>query len=425
MLSRVVAESIRCRDGIRHVIACLEAPEKSLFVDHVRERGGELIICPDMALLNARATAADIVQVEWWHHPALAAWLGSGELPAMRMLVWSHISGLHVPKLPRAFVSAPGRFLFTSPCSWDSTVLSGLEPAVRKRVDVVFSSGGFDDLPESVAFSTSETLRTCYLGTLNFAKLHPDLLDYIAAVRISDFRLALLGDPSPAADLLDEAARRGLAERLDLRGYCSNVAEELRKHDVLAYLLNPLHYGTTENALLEAMASGVVPVVLDNPAERQVVRHGETGLVVDGPSGFADALEWLATHPEQRNRLARAASRDVRQRFSLGRTSAGLLRHYQSIRHEAKRRLDFRLIFGNTPAEWFRACQGVEAWRFGNDGTVNLNGQLPHVLLERNKGSIFHYQRAFPDDPLLSQWAQGLSEWESEQTGKQPCATAN
>lgn len=411
VLSRLVEASARRGDGVQHSIACLEAPEKSQFVDHVRTHGGELLICPNSAELAERAAAADIVQLEWWHHPALAAWLGAGPLPAMRLVVWSHISGLHVPQLPPAFVAAPARFLFTSPCSWSLSALAGLDGDARERVDAVFSSGGFDDLPDPPRRPLDGPLRVGYLGTLNFAKLHPRLLDFIAAVDLPDFRLALVGDPTTGAALLEEAQRRGLADRLEMRGYRSDVGAELAGFDVLAYLLNPQHYGTTENALLEAMAMGVVPVVLDNPAEGHLVQHGETGWVVDAPAGFAAALDQLAARPELRQRLSRQASQTVRRRFAVEHTAEHLLGHYRAVLAEAKRCWDFRPIFGDTPADWFRSCQGPEAWRFRDDGAVDLDGEPPHVLFERSKGSVFHYQRQFPDDPRLASWAEGLATW--------------
>lgn len=411
VLSRLVEESSHHKDGIRHVVACLETPEKSRFADHLSKHGGRLLVRPNQDELAEQIVEADIVQLEWWHHPAMAGWMCSGELPPMRLVVWSHVSGLYLPELKADFLAAPDRFLFTSPCSWRHPSLASLDGAIRARLDAVFSSGGFDDLPAPPERTMGSPLRVGYLGTLNFAKLHPRLLDFVAAVDLPDFRVVLVGDPTTGADLLDEAARRGLAGRLEVRGYCDDVASELAGFDVLAYLLNPLHYGTTENALLEAMAMGVVPVVLDNPAERHLVRHGENGLVVDSPDAFAAALTWLDSHPEERRRLSDTASRDARRRFDIAQTAENLRGHYRAVMAEPKRVRDFRPIFGDTPADWFRSCQGSEAWRFRQDGTVDLGGDPPHVLFERTKGSVFHYQRTFPDDMCLKRWAEGLAAW--------------
>lgn len=408
VLSGLVEASAHNRYGVHHTIACLEVPEKTQFVDHVRSHGGNLLICPSLDELTVRASEADIVQVEWWHHPVVASWLGRSALPAMRLVVWSHVSGLYLPALSAAFVAMPDRFLFTSPCSGAHPRLAGLDGVVRQRVDTVFSSGGFDNLPEPPLRSLESPLQVGYLGTLNFAKLHPRLLDYLAAVDLPDFRLILIGDPTTSAELMDQAQRRGLDSCLEIRGYRTDVAAELVGLDVLAYLLNPLHYGTTENALLEAMAMGVVPVVLNNPAERYLVRHGETGLVVDSPAAFAAALQHLADDPKARHQMSQAAVTEVRYRFAVDRTAKQLTAHYRAILAMPKRPRDFRPLFGEAPADWFRSCLGDEAWRFRDDGGVDLSGEPPHCLFERSKGSVFHYQRTFPGDGRLAAWVKAM-----------------
>lgn len=408
VLSRLIEASARHGDGIHHTIACLEAPERDQFVGHALAHGATLLICPTAQELAERIAGADIVQLEWWHHPVVAGWMCSGPLPPMRLVVWSHVSGLHVPVPPTGFVTAPARFLFTSPCALGRPELAALPAAARQQLGAVFSSGGFDDLPPPPERAADAPLRVGYLGTLNFAKLHPEILDYLAAVDLPDFRLILIGDPTHGQALFAEAERRGLAGRLELRGYRTDVAAELAGLDVLAYLLNPLHYGTTENALLEAMAMGVVPVVLDNPAEQHLVRHGETGLVVSGPADFAVALRRLAAQPAERQALAYAASHDIRQRFDVGHTTAQLRSHYQAVLAEPRRSIDLRPAFGPAPADWFLACQDSEPGRFSADGTVDLSGTPPHFLFEPSKGSVRHFQRSFPDDARLAAWARAI-----------------
>lgn len=413
VLSRLVETSTRVGDGWRHVIACLERPEKSQFCDHLKNHGGELLICPSPDELNRRIARADIVQVEWWHHPVVSRWLCSGPLPPMRLIVWSHVSGLHPPVISPRFAATPHRFLFSSHCSL--RILKGASDRERRsmRAGVVYSSGGFDDLPAAPVRNGSRDLKAGYVGSLNFAKLHPGLMDFLAAIDIPDFRLACVGDPVTEIELLSEAGARGLSGRLEMRGYRQDVAAELAGFNVLVYLLNPDHYGTTENALLEAMAMGVVPVVLNNPAERCLVRDRETGLIVGNPDEFGAAISWLAENPEERDRMSENASRTVRKRFAAERTRARLERHYRSILSEPKCAFDFRPAFGASPADWFRACQGESAWLFSDleDAEDRRAARLegPAYLYERTKGSVFHYRDAFPSDRRLQSWARSMA----------------
>ena len=84
------------------------------------------------------------------------------------------------------------------------------------------------------------------------------------------FKVRLIGDLLNREILEKQSDAPVGAGMLDFRGYTTDVASELRAINVMAYLLNPQHYGTAENALLEAMTMGIVPVVLDNPAERKL-----------------------------------------------------------------------------------------------------------------------------------------------------------
>lgn len=407
VLSRLVEESSRRCDGFRHVVACLEKPEKDVFSTHLASHGGELLICPRPEELDRRIRAADIVQIEWWHHPLVARWLGEATLPPSRLVVWSHVSGLHPPTIPADFVTLPHRFLLTSPCSLESAELKTLPAAVRQRVDAVFSSGGFSDLPPPNPRSFTGPLRAGYVGTLNFAKLHPRILDFLGALKCNNFRLDLIGDLDNGDALQQAATAAGLGDCLKLLGYIHDVGNVLKNYDIFVYLLNPLHYGTTENALLEAMAMGVVPIVLNNPAERNLVQHMETGLIVNSPDEFADAVAWMSSHAKECRAMSMQAAAQTRQRFAIGHTLDKLTRHYRAVLTEDKRPVDFRPVFGTQPGDWFRRCQGEESWRF-TDQPTSPNAEGPHFLFERNKSSVFHYARTFPDDLRLARWAQAL-----------------
>jgi hypothetical protein len=196
---------------------------------------------------------------------------------------------------------------------------------------------------------------------------------------------------------------------LEFRGYADDIASELAGINVLAYLLNPEHYGTTENALLEAMAMGIVPVVLDNPAERHIVENGITGLVVRTPKEFASALEWLAKHPGERSRLGARAAESVRARFAPQDSGRLLEGQYRAAMAQDKAAIHFTDIFGSEPADWFLSCQS-EPHIFGRDGRVRLPSGCAYRygLFEKTKGSVFHFHRYYPEDRRLAQWASAL-----------------
>ena len=389
----------------RHDFVTLEVPEKRAFADRITGLGGAVHVRPSASRLAELVADADVVQLEYWNHPAtLAALCSLPEALPTRLVVWSHVSGLHSPVVPSALVMAAHRFIFTSPCSPGA---SGRHP----HVDVVASSGGFDHLPEARLRepAPARRLRMGYAGTLSFSKLHPQYADLVADIAAPGTSVRLIGDDTNREALQARARERGRPDLFEFRGYREDVASELGALDVLLYLLNPRHYGTTENALLEAMALGVVPIVLDNPVERLIVRHGETGFVARTGGDAAACAARLATEPDLLARLGTAAAADVRSRFAPARTEAQLDRHYNEVMALPPREVRFRDIFGDTPAEWFRRTQ-EDPSAFGTDGSVRLPGSDDERagLAEPTKGSIHHFYRLFPADPLLARWAAAL-----------------
>lgn len=407
-LSGLVAQASVSGSEVLHLIVSLEEPEKSQFVDRVRGYGGEVIVRPSMDRLEKLIRDSDIVQLEWWNHPATIKHLCSLSKLPIRLLTWSHVSGLHNPIIPKQLILASHRFLFTSRCSFEAKGVMSLIPELGDRLDVVSSSGGFFELPE-VRPEADEHIAVGYIGSMNFAKLHPRYIDYLSAVEIPGFRVRMIGDLTNQDVLNQQCDSSGKTGMLEFRGYSTDVASELAAINVLAYLLNPEHYGTTENALLEAMAMGIVPIVLDNPAECQIVDDHNTGLIVRSPVEFAEAIQWLLNNPDDRQRLGSQAAKSVRERFSVEKMEASLNSHYREILSMEKRKIVFSEIFGTDPAEWFLSCQSDKSI-FADNGSIHLDDDTPlsHGLFEKSKGTVFHFSEYFPDNLKLKLWAKNL-----------------
>ena len=76
--------------------------------------------------------------------------------------------------------------------------------------------------------------------------------------------------------------------------------------------------------LLQYMATGAVPVASDVGFNREIVRHGENGLLVREPGDWARHVAALAEDPAMRARLSAAARKTVVERFSLDKTAKKL-----------------------------------------------------------------------------------------------------
>lgn len=404
-LSGLVLNQSTTEAQIRHTIVCLEKPEKSLFVDRIIAGGCEVVICPDDDQLDRLISDADIVQLEWWNHPVTISCLCRGQLPPLRLLVWCHVSGLHTPIIPTGLLSTADRCLFTSPCSYEAANIVSLPCESKAHLGVVNSAGGFDGFPQP-RDTTGENVRAGYIGSLNFAKLHPHYVNFLEAVNDPEFTVKMIGDTLNREILEGQCARAGRTGLLEFRGYTADVVSELATINTLVYLLNPLHYGTTENALLEAMAMGIVPIVLDNSAERHIVSDRETGLVVRNPEEFGQAIQWLQENPAKRQEIGEQAAAYVREKFAVVKMADAFADQYQKVMRSPKRTLTFSSIFGASPDEWFLACQ--------ENPTVFTEGKpidedfASHGFFERTKGSVFHFQQCFPHNARLNAWVKKL-----------------
>ena len=387
---------------IRHIFACHEGPENPQFVDRLLAEGFEVHAPVTPAALDELAAEADLVQLDWWHHPRQCAWLVKTRVKT-RLIVWAHTSGLHVPAIPDAFVRRPHAFLFTTAAS----MAGGNWPGVGS-VECIPSTGGFDDFPPAQRRASRQSLRYGFIGSLSPAKLHPDFVNYIEAIEHPGFVLDCYGDVSSAPAFRRAAAQQG--SRLRFRGYSRQPGAVLRDLDVFIYLLNPEHYGTTENALLEAMACGVVPIVMDNPVERAIVRHGETGWIIRSRRALRDVIERMNDRPDERRKMSAAASRYVRANFALGKTSDALARCYARVLGQAKRPHHMADVFGATPADWL--LTGLGRYRslleHGSARTGLAERRQHSFLYASTKSSPFHFQRCFPDDVRIREWTRDL-----------------
>lgn len=406
MLSRVCVGSRDDADGFEHAVLCLEASEKPVFENHLRNHGVEVRVTDAVREIRAAIAACDIVQIEWWHHPRIVALVATLDWPAVRSVVWAHVAGRFAPVIAPGLLQVPHAFLFSTPASLDIAGARELAERGPTRLGVVHSSGGFDD----IALQPSpDGFRLGYLGTIDFAKLHPDFCDFLAATGDVP-ETVLIGEPSAAAALTARAAQLGFHDRLRFVGWQADPGPAMARIAVLAYLLNPRHYGTTENALLESMARGVVPIVLRQAAEQHLVTHGQTGFVVSTPEEFADAVGMLSADPSLCRRIGLAARADVLHRFSLASTITHLNDHYRALMDDTPRAPDFRSALGTTPSEWFIAGLGAEAGRFlaQLDRGDLLGTPLAPFVTCRSKSSPFHFARCFPADETLAGWTRRI-----------------
>ena len=403
-VSSLIRQAASSRPGDEHVVVCLEKPVKSKFVDEAEKAGGRFVFQPEQHQFSRHIANADIVQLEFWNHPAIIKYLCAEESFSMRLLIWCHISGLHFPIIPEGLIERAEYFLLTSACSYASPEITAIPTIVREKLAVI-SSGGIDDLPSMGARSYAGSPSYGYMGTLNFSKLHPGYVDFVSAIRDQNLRIDMYGDETNR-DLLDKHCKAlGRPDLLSFHGYANDVAETLSGLDLFIYLLNPYHYGTAENALIEAMAMGVVPIVLNNPCEQAIVKAGVNGTVIKDASELADAVETIGQSPELRRHMGEAAVDDVRTKFTFRHAESQFSDKYREMMDREKKPISFVNIFGKNPAQAMS--------KFYREFSVMTDSSLferadplsRYAFTERTKGSVFHFLDYFPENRELMEIA--------------------
>jgi glycosyltransferase involved in cell wall biosynthesis len=136
--------------------------------------------------------------------------------------------------------------------------------------------------------------------------------DVVALVAGAPWR----GEERHLRELEATAAALGVRERVHLAGFVADPSLVYGAADVVA--VPSKQPDPLPNAALEAAAAGCCVVASSHGGLPEILRDGETGVLVapGDPGVLAAALRALAAAPERRAALGAAAAADVRERFS-------------------------------------------------------------------------------------------------------------
>lgn len=160
------------------------------------------------------------------------------------------------------------------------------------------------------------------LGTVAFLRDYKGIDGLLSAVdmvlkRGREVHCVVVGDGPQRAWLEDFAMRLGIRERVSFVGFREDVHNLLAIFDV--FVLNSVTGEGVPQALTQALAMARPVVATNVGCIPEVVRHGETGMLVrpSQPTELAVAITKLLEHETMRTTMGAAGRHAVMQRYSL------------------------------------------------------------------------------------------------------------
>jgi glycosyltransferase involved in cell wall biosynthesis len=362
-------------------------------------------VSPDSDWLLTKVSDADIVHIHFWNHPALYFFFYNFSGRSARIVMWSHVNGHFAPYLFNdAVIDFPEIFVLSTNYSLSQKkLLNRSDVWKRNHLRTVHSTAGLN------GFDKIEAKEHCginvgYVGTVDYAKMHPDFIDICSTVNSTNVHFIVCGG-NCHKEILLEAKEKGVADKFNFYGQVDNVKDVLSQIDIFAYPLNRKNYGTGEQVLIEAMSAGIPQVVFADGPEEYVVADGETGIVCNTKKRFSEAIDFLCKNELVRAEMSINSLKRSKIQFNLNKLLKKWSAIYDVILERDKKvctlqinenSLDssaelFTLSLGECPAREYL----VEALSYyPHEVPKYLKGkisQLPPIFLGNTRGSVKHY----------------------------------
>jgi glycosyltransferase involved in cell wall biosynthesis len=173
--------------------------------------------------------------------------------------------------------------------------------------------------------SDDEPLRFLAVGRLTEQKNLGFALDAMKRLRsrtTRPFLLEVVGDGPSRTELVGQAAGLGIGERILWHPWCDQTRLRAMYQNAHCFL-NPSLYEGMPNTVLEAMACALPVIASDIEGNRDLVRDGETGILVPlGDVGrLSEALYAAMRSPQRSRAMGVEGRRRVAGQFSWGRSA--------------------------------------------------------------------------------------------------------
>jgi glycosyltransferase involved in cell wall biosynthesis len=398
-------------------VITLEPLEKTKILDYAEERGVVVHVCPEHEECMALIREADIVVINWWNHPVMSRFLYEFPQTECRLVAWIHVNGCAYPYLPFQFADCFDYIFFTGKYAYENKLWNEEQlKKITEKSDVILGNGDFSPalMPVKTDYENKEDFRIGYVGTLNYAKISRDYVGYCESVieACGNVKFVIAGDMG--ADLYEDIEKSRYRSAFELLDFVEDIESLYLTFDVLGYILNDEHYGTTENVILEAMACGVPVVANDGGAERAIIDNGVNGYLVHNMDEYAQCIGRLKDNAGLREKIGAAGREKVCRKFSCTGNREKFYQLCQDICTMEKSIHQFKNVLGDKPTDWFLYFTGKDRKIFEayldnpNDETGKALLDTQPIYKGERKSSVKHFLNYYPQEQELTKLARGL-----------------
>jgi len=354
---------------------------------------------PHATELSACMNQADVVQIHFWNTPELYALMTLEH--NCRLVIWSHVEGSTAPHILITELASYCQTLVHS-CNATDPMAITIRPCSPHRFAL-----------RTLPVGDARPLVVGIFGSLQSSRMCIEALDVFAKAACPDSRLLVVGQGDLVPRWQHHANELNLQERVEFRGFSSNVGRELACMDVLLHLPKPGCSATADLALQEALMAGVVPVVLTGTPVADLVQHNVDGLIATDAHQCVEHLQTLDGNRQLLARLRTTGQIRAHQELSSDLCASAFEELYEQIcaSPRAPRRLQLRgdssgaqrfmASLGDAAVPFRTSAQRAGGWQEADRQIAASNA----ALVGAGAGGILHWRGAYPDDPWLRYWA--------------------
>ena len=424
-----LARHSRRLGGFRHKLVSLAAAD-SVGLELARQADLPVLNQPGRDDLRKAMAEADIVLVHWWNNPEVAA-LFRSDLPSTRLALWLHVGGYHSPQvLSRSLIDFADLSVACSPHTYAHPVFTELAGDVRReRTAMVLAGAEFDRL-QGTKPRAHEGFRVGYIGTVDPIKMHAGFVAMSCAVQVPGVKFVVCGNGDPGW-LKADADKLGRSADFDFKGPVEDIRSVIETLDVYGYPLCPDTYAAAELNLQEVMYAGLPVVTFPHGGIGKLIQHRETGILVNSPEEYAQAIEELHGNPAERARLGANAAAFARRHWGAESAAREFNSQFERLLSRPKQTRQWGVEAGNIGSELplsladrvdplaihpgarmfvesleDAATPFIESLADSSFKSIveaeDRIGRLPRMV---HSAGVQSFRNAFPKDPFLQLWA--------------------